>query len=64
MKIKIIEKVILTEAEMNALNEACDIIEELYRMAPSNSELDKRLNALLTPLSDFIDSVEVIIDND
>ena len=64
MKIKIIEKVILTEEEMNTLNDACYVIEELYRISPSNSELDKQLGELLTSLSDLIDNVEVVIDND
>lgn len=63
MKIVTIEKVILTEEEMNALDDACTILEKLYSMAPSGSELDNQLSELLTPLSDFIDDVEVIIEN-
>ena len=63
MKIVTIEKVILTEEEMNALDEACTVLEKLYAMTPSGSELDKQLSELLTPLSDFIDDVEVMIEN-
>ena len=63
MKIITTEKVVLTEEEMNVLDDACVVLEKLYAMSPSGSKIDKQLSELLTPLSDFIDDVEVIIDN-
>lgn len=64
MKVVTIEKVILNREEMNALDKACTILEEIYAMVPSGSKLDKQLSELLTPLADFIDDVEVILEDD
>lgn len=63
MQVVTTEKVILTEEEWNTLDEACALLERVYAMIPSGSKLDKQLNELLTPLADFIDDVEVILDN-
>ena len=59
MRVEKIEKVVLTREEVDALNKALSIIDDVYNAANSKGELEKQTSDMITALTDFIDNAEI-----
>ena len=59
MRIEKIEKVVLTSEEVNTLDKALSIIDDVYTAANSKGELEKQTSNIITALTDFLDEVNV-----
>ena len=59
MRIEKIEKVTLTSEEVNTLDKALSIIDDVYTAANSKGELEKQTSNIITALTDFLDEVNV-----
>lgn len=59
MRVEKIEKVILTEEEVNILNQALNIIDNVYNVADRKGELENQTSDIITALTNFIDDAEI-----
>ena len=59
MRIEKIEKVVLTAEEFNVIEKSLDIIEKIYSDCEEKGELERYTQEIITPLHDFLYSVEI-----
>lgn len=59
MRIKTIEKVILTEEEFEIIEKSFRIIDEVYNACKEKGELERQTANIVESLNDFINSAEV-----